>query len=252
MKKSIIKRRKRVVPAMQENMHGNQHYPSFGHGNPSEQAQFENGDGHSHQSPQPPRNGSISVEGHPQEPYLDQQPQYEAPPIDFTGYQIDRQRQSSAQSQQHPSPSNLHDQSFGSQSENPSRLSPFQSSHTRKRSYSNTEHDETASLPPENGRANRLSSISSILNPTQRREELPIDPSLSLLGQQALRQSQQHQTQQQQLPLPPGDEKPQRPGNIDTGEWLAMRKAKLRQEAEQMREMLRAKERELEELDGEG
>ncbi|KAL8718801.1 MAG: hypothetical protein Q9225_004111 [Loekoesia sp. 1 TL-2023] len=251
MKKSIIKRRKRVVPAMQEHMHGNQQHASFGVGSASEPQQFENGDGQNHQGPQTARNGSMSVENHSREQYMDHEPQYEAPPVDFTGYQIDRQRQFSTQSQQHHSPANSHEQSFGSQPENHSRLSPFQSSHTRKRSYSNTEHDDSTSSPPENGRSNRLSSISSILNPTQRREEMPIDPSLSLLGQQALRQSQASQ-QHQQLPPPPNEEKPRRPSNVDPGEWLAMRKMKLRQEAEQMREMLRAKEREIEELDGEG
>ena len=252
MKKSIIKRRKRVVPAMQEHMHHNHQHPSFSIGNPAEPQQFESGDGQNHQSPRPARNGSLSTESLDREQYIDPQPQYEAPPIDFTGYQLDRQRQFSSQSQQQNSPANPHEQSFTSQSEHHGRLSPFQSSHTRKRSYSNAEHDDAVSSPPENGRANRLSSISSILNPTQRREEMPIDPSLHLLGQQALRQSQSQQQPPHHSTAAANEDKPKRPSNVDSGEWLAQRKAKLRQEAEQMREMLRAKEREIEELDGEG
>ncbi|KAL8941955.1 MAG: hypothetical protein Q9216_001935 [Gyalolechia sp. 2 TL-2023] len=255
MKKSTIKRRKRVVPAMQEHMHNHRQQPSFGSGNGSEPPQYENGDGQNHQSPHAARDGSVSVEGHSREQYMDQQPQHEAPPIDFTGYQIERQRQFSTQSQQHTSPPNSHEQIFGSQSENHGRLSPFQSSYSRKRSHSNTDHDDSIAAPYENGRANRLSSISSILNPTQRRDDMPIDPSLSLLGQQALRQSQtaQHPPPQQPPPPPPSnDGKSRRPSSVDAAEWLAQRRAKLRQEADEIKEMLRAKEREIEELDGEG
>lgn len=253
MKKSTIKRRKRVVPAMQEHMHSNQQHPSFASGNGSELPQYENGDGQTQQSPQVARDESMSAEGLTREQHMDQQRQYETPPIDFTGYQIERPRQFSAQSQQHSSPPNPHEQVFGSQSENHGRLSPFQSTHTRKRSYSNTDHDDSNASSYENGRANRLSSISSILNPTQRREDMPIDPSLSLLGQQALRQSQSAQRQtSQQAPPPPKDEDLRRHGNIDADEWRTQRKAKLRQEIDQMKEILHAKEREIEELDGEG
>ncbi|KAL8939285.1 MAG: hypothetical protein Q9211_002810 [Gyalolechia sp. 1 TL-2023] len=253
MKKSTIKRRKRVVPAVQEHVHNDQQHPSFTSGNGSEPPQYENGDGQNHQSPHATRDGSMSVEGHSREQYMDHQPQYEAPPIDFTGYQIERQRQFSTQSQQRNSPPNPHEQVFGSQAENHGRLSPFQSSHTRKRSHSNTDQDDSIAPPYENGRANRLSSISSILNPTQRRDEVPIDPSLSLLGQQALRQSKtaQHQPPQQPPP-PPGEENPRRPSNVDAAEWLTQRKARLRQEIDQIKQMLRGKEREIDELDGEG
>ncbi|KAI4132986.1 MAG: hypothetical protein LQ338_000454 [Usnochroma carphineum] len=254
MKKSIIKRRKRVVPAMQEHVHSNQQPPSFGAGDPSEPQYFENEDVQNQLSPQGVRD--MNTDGHNQEQFVEHQPEYETPPIDFTGYQINQSRHPSTQSQQQrPSPSHAHEQPY---TEPQNRLSPFQSSHARKRSYSNTEQDNAPTSPPpsESGRANRLSSISSILNPTQqRREEMPIDPSLSLLGQQALRQSQTTQQSHQQLPPPQtsnDQQKPRRPSNVDPGEWILQRKAKLRQEAEQMREALRAKEREIEELDGEG
>lgn len=237
---------------MQEHTHNNQQLPSFDASNPTEARYFENEDVQNNQSPQPARD--MNIEGQSQDQYMDHQPQYETPPIDFTGYQINRERHASTQPQQRPSSPNAHEQSFNiPQPESQNRLSPFQSSHNRKRSYSNTERDEANSPSLEHARANRLSSISSILNPTQqRREDMPIDPSLSLLGQQALRQSQTPQQPHPQLPPSSSDQKAHRPSNVDAGEWIAQRKAKLRQEMEQMRELLRAKERELEELDGEG
>ncbi len=256
MKKSIIKRRKRVVPAMQENVHNNQQHPSFDTGNIPDGRYFEPEEVQNHQGPHGTR--EVNPDTHPQDQYMDDQAHYEAPPIDFTGYQINRDRHASIHSQQlDPPPPNAHEQTFASQPESSNRLSPFQSSHTRKRSYSNTESDNDPISPPsqqqqhESTRANRLSSISSILNPTQqRREDMPIDPSLSLLGQQALRQSQA--TPQQSHPPPPNGRDAHRPSNADVGDWTAQRKAKVRLEVDQMREMLRAKERELEELDGEG
>ncbi|KAL8918854.1 MAG: hypothetical protein Q9208_007111 [Pyrenodesmia sp. 3 TL-2023] len=259
MKKSIIKRRKRVVPAVQENVHNNQQHPSFDAGNAPEARYFELEDVPNRQSPQGARETNPDI--HPQDQYMDDQPHYDAPPIDFTGYQINRDRHASTHSQQDPPPPAAHEQSFTSPPDPSLRLSPFQSSHTRKRSYSNTEQDNDAISPPsqqhqqhESARANRLSSISSILNPTQqRRDDMPIDPSLSLLGQQALRQSQsQAAPQHSHPPPPPNGQEAHRPSNVDVGEWMAQRKAKLRLEVDQMREMLRAKERELEELDGEG
>ncbi|KAI4177594.1 MAG: hypothetical protein LQ348_005796 [Seirophora lacunosa] len=260
MKKSIIKRRKRVVPAMQENIHGGQQHPSFSAGNQPEAQYFETEDGHNHRrSPQAAQDAN--ADAHAQEQYMDHQPPYEAPPIDFTGYQINPQRQASTHSQHRSSTPSAQEQPPAPQPEPQHRLSPFQSSRARKRSYSNAENDNAASPPPENERANRLSSISSILNPTQqRRDDMPIDPSLSLLGQQALRQSQSSQQQQQQQLPPPAPPPPppsssssdQKPSNMDGAESNAQRKGRLRQEAEQLREMLKAKEREIEELDGEG
>ncbi|KAL9581769.1 MAG: hypothetical protein Q9203_005761 [Teloschistes exilis] len=249
MKKSVIKRRKRVVPAMQDQGQLVQHHPSYSATHPADTQEYSNGNSHESQhSPRMIRDAENN--GHGQEQYSDPQSQY---PIDFTGFQIDRQGQASTQSQHHAPPPNLHDQSFTSQGEQPSRLSPFSSSNARKRSYSNAERDEPSPSASETARGNRLSSISSILNPAQRRDDMPIDPSLSILGQQALQQAQQTPQQaHQQLAPPSTDAKPRRPSNVDAGEWSAQRKARLRQEADQLRGMLRAKERELEELDGEG
>lgn len=252
MKKSIIKRRKRVVPAVQDPGHLNQQHPSYSVADPSAPQDYSDENSHNSQRSPPARqNGLTNADDQGREQYTDTQPQYD-PPIDFTGYQIGRERQASAQSQHHHPPPNFPDQSFTSQGEQQNRLSPFSSSNIRKRSYSNAERDEPTPPTPDSARANRLSSISSILNPAQRREDMPIDPTLSILGQQALQQSQAPQQSHQQLPPSSTDQKPRRPSNVDAGEWLAQRKARLRQEADQMRELLRAKERELEELDGEG
>lgn len=251
MKKSVIKRRKRVVPAMQDQGQLVQHHPSYSATHPADTQEYSNGNSHDNQhSPRMTRDADSNAHG--PEQYSGPQPQYEPPAIDFTGFQIDRQRQTSTQFQHH-APPNFHDQSFTSQGEQPNRLSPFSSSNARKRSYSNTEREEPSSSASESARANRLSSISSILNPAQRRDDMPIDPSLSILGQQALQQAQQTPQQAHQQPPPlPTDAKPRRPSNVDASEWSAQRKARLRQEADQLRGLLRAKERELEELDGEG
>ncbi|KAL9640979.1 MAG: hypothetical protein Q9204_000454 [Flavoplaca sp. TL-2023a] len=248
MKKSIIKRRKRVVPVMPDQVHNDQHQSSFEITKPPDTQSLSDG------QPQNPENNASPSRDEPghtrglfREQYLDQQSQYEPPPIDFTGFQSDRQKKASSQSQQHHPPPNFYDHVSISQSDTQPRLSPFPSSNGRKRSHSNTEHEE---LTPESARSNRLSSISSILNPTQQHDDMPIDPSLSLLGQQALRQSQlprEHQQQRQQER--PNDHNP---NGLEVNERIANRKVKLRQEVDEIRAMLRAKERELEDMDGEG
>ncbi|KAL8803884.1 MAG: hypothetical protein Q9200_006046, partial [Gallowayella weberi] len=251
MKKSIIKRRKRVVPAMPDQVHNNQLQPSFEVTNPPASQSPANGHLHDAQtSAKTTKNESMGGEEPFRDQHVDQQPQFDPPPIDFTGYQIDRQRQPSTQSQHLPPPT-FYDQSLISQPESQNRLSPFPSSNVRKRSYSNAEHDEPAPATPDSTRANRLSSISSILNPTQRQDDVPIDPSLSVLGQQTLRQSQVPRESQQEPPEPASDQAPRRLSHMEPSQYLAQRKAKLRQEADEMRALLRAKERELEDLDGE-
>ncbi|KAL8995085.1 MAG: hypothetical protein Q9169_005121 [Polycauliona sp. 2 TL-2023] len=246
MKKSIIKRRKRVVPALPDQAQNDQHQPLLETIKPPDAQSSSNG-----QPQHPEKNGNTQRDepGHIgalfREQYLDHQPQYEPPPIDFTGFQIDRQRQASSQSQQHP----LYHSSVP-QSDPQHGLSPFPSSNGRKRSHSNAEHDE---LTAENARTNRLSSISSILNPTQHHGDMPIDPSLSLLGQQALRQSQiprePHQQRQQE---PSSNQSAYAINNVDAGERSFQRKARLRQEIDELRVILHTRERELEDLDGEG
>ena len=258
MKKSIIKRRKRVVPAMQEQSPGNQHLASFPVSNSEDSQYQEHAEalGQRRSSSINP-DGSINLDLRSRDAQLEHQAQY-PPPVDFTDYQIDQRRPSfnpsQQQQQQGPLPS-VHDQTIAHSVDPPNRPSPLSNKASRKRSHSNTERDESLAPTPESARANRLSSISSILNPTQhqRREEMPIDPNLSSIGQQALRHaslSTPHQTRQQ---FSPPSEPPARHHSIpESSNLRAQRKAQLRQEAEQIREMLRAKERELEELDGEG
>ena len=82
---------------------------------------------------------------------------------------------------------------------------------------------------------------------------MPIDPSLSGIGQpSARRQSQLLQLQQHpQLPPLPPEIRLRNVADGDPGGWdRTERKARLRRETEQIRELLRAKEKELEELGG--
>ncbi len=190
--------------------------------------------------------------------------QHDPPPIgvDFTGYQLDQRqdqrRRPSSHPQQHlPSLSSIHDTS--NQLSDPlaySRLSPLPGSSSRKRSYDNSERDEPSPSTPHNSGAKRLSSISSLLNhPQSASEDLPIDPNLSSISQnqQPLHRHSHPDSQPQryQLPPPTPDSRgPRQSTSSDPGGWeLRERRARLRREADQMREMLRLKEKELEELD---
>lgn len=185
--------------------------------------------------------------------------QYEPPPIgvDFTGFQIDPSRSSSRGPQQQPHfplPS-MRDPPARSSPDSQRTLSPFPGSSSRKRSFSDAHLERPAASTNESGRTNRLSSISSILNPTRRTpaDDMPIDPSLSGIGQQPRRQSQLPQIQHQQLPPPPPEIRLRNVAEGDPGGWDRIElKARLRKEAEHIREMLKAKERELEELGGDG
>ena len=191
---------------------------------------------------------------------------YEPPPIevDFTGYRLDqrqdfRRRPSGHPQQNLPSLSSIHDPSL--QPTDPvsltSRLSPLPNSSSRKRSYDNAERDNASPSTPQNS-TKRLSSISSLLNHPQQSssEEMPIDPNLSSIGQQQphLHRHSHPESQPHRYQLPPPDTNRLRQStSSDPGGWeLRERRARLRREADQIREMLRAKEREIEELDGEG
>ena len=264
MKKSIIKRRKRVVPATQEQEPSHAaHLTSFPVSTSPESHYSESHEIRHHQldspslDPNEPINLDVRIRDHQQ----DYRPRYEPAllGVDFTGYQIEQARPSSRgphqpQQQHHlPLPS-IHDPSAsGSSPDSQRTLSPFPRS-TRKRSCSDAQLDpHNNASTPESTKPNRLSSISSILNPTQRpaADEMPIDPSLSTIGQQ--QRQQPHLTQlphHPQLPPPP-DIRLRNAGDGDPGGWdKTERKARLRREAEQIREMLRAKEKELEGLDG--
>lgn len=256
MKKSIIKRRKRVVPATQE-QESNVHLTAFRVSTSPNSHYSESMDlrHHGQDSPSADLNGSGH---HEYRQHMDhQQHHYDPPPIgvDFTGYQIDQPHHAHFPLPGIRDPSVRHPSSPESQR----TLSPFIPPASRKRSFSDAQLEKPSSSPSESGRTNRLSSISSILNPTRRQpaDDMPIDPSLSGIGQLPPRQSSQlpHIPPQHQQPHPIPSENRGDPGGWDRRE----RKARLRREAEQLREILKAnerelkaKERELEELGGEG
>ena len=84
---------------------------------------------------------------------------------------------------------------------------------------------------------------------------MPIDPNLSSVGQQQqpLHRHSLPESQPQRYQLPPPSNGPRQSTSSDPGGWeLREKRAKLRMDVEQMRIELRAKERELEELGGEG
>lgn len=266
MKKSIIKRRKRVVPAMQEQESSNAHLTSFPVSTSPNSHYSEPIDPRHHRqdSPSLELNESVNLDPRARDHHLDQHHhQYDPPPIgvDFTGYQIDpHQRPSSRGPLPHPHlplPS-IHEQSARNASSPDSQrtLSPFPGSTSRKRSFSDAQLEKPSTSSTESGRTNRLSSISSILNPTRRisTDDMPIDPSLSGIGQQPpRRQPQVPQLPHPSLPPPPPEIRLRNVAEGDPGGRDRMeRKARLRREAEQIREMLKAKERELEELGDDG
>lgn len=223
---------------------------------------------HRQDSPSLERNEPANVDARARDHHLEQHHQvYEPPPIgvDFTGYRIDpHQRPSSRGPPPHPHlplPS-IHESSvrIASSPDSQRTLSPFPGSTSRKRSFSDAQLDKPSTSSTESGRTNRLSSISSILNPTGRisTDDMPIDPSLTGIGQQQQQQQPRRQSQLPQISRPPLAPPPPeiRLRSVAEGDpsgWeRTERKARLRREAEQIREMLKAKERELEELGADG
>lgn len=270
MKKSIIKRRKRVVPAMQEQPPGGQHITSFPVSQPLDQQYSEmlhqessdelvrNQDSHQSHPQDLEAHGPTDLHLHRHNQQLDHQHHpYSPPPIgvDFTNYQFDSHRRPSEQQQPPPNP---HDTTLRHSPADPSHgLGSLGPSHSRKRSFSTIDRDHPSPSTPDSARANRLSSISSILNPQSHgADDVPIDPSLSGLPPQQQRHSVHAltSTSHPQLPPPQPEMRSRSVGNGDPGGWMDQetRKARLRREAEEMREALRRKEREIEDLDGEG
>lgn len=257
MKKSIIKRRKRVVPATQEQEANHAaHLTSFPVSASPKSHYSENPElrHYRQDSPSMDLSESINLDVRVRDYPQDYQHHYEPAPlgVDFTGYQIEQPRPSSRgphQPQHLPLPS-IHDQpALRSSPESQRTLSPFPGS-TRKRSFSDAHLDAHKASTPENSRPNRLSSISSILNPTQgaSADDMPIDPSLSAIGQPQRRQPHVPQPQQQQIPQPPEIRLRAAILGDPDGRERMERKARLRREAEQIRDMLKAKEKELEDM----
>jgi len=294
MKKSVIKRRKRVVPATNEQDPNASQLSTFPVSPSPTPQQLENLEARNRQhfssidatspldlrpnpghldSPEVRNRQRIDSSMDPNSPsnlalrhndgQMEHQHQYEPPPIgvDFTGYQLDQRqdqrRRPSSHPQQHlPSLSSIHDPP--NQHPDPlsqSRLSPFPGSSSRKRSYDNSERDNPSPSTPQSSSTKRLSSISSLLNhPQMGSDDMPIDPNLSNIApnQQPLHRHSHPESQphRYQLPPPAPDGRPRQSTSSDPGGWeLKERKAKLKRETDQIRELLRAKERELEELD---
>lgn len=262
MKKSVIKRRKRVIPAAHEHSSGQSQIaklprsisPDSQHADMPkpkvvrDQAENVNPDG-SVKLGFRARGSDENLSNHHRD--------YQPPPIDFTGYQVERSRRHvDYEPEQHRiSPNTFHaDLRNVPSTEPPVSVSKTPPRNTRKRSISVAEGDVTREHHSENARLNRLSSISSILNPAQQSDEenVPIDPSLTAIDHdyyhlQPHLESQLHPT----LASPEGRSRPVAVDDPGGQEKLA-RRAQLQREAEEMREMLKAKERELAELSGEG
>ena len=298
MKKSVIKRRKRVVPATNDHDQNASQISTFPASPTPTSQQMENPESRNRHrfsldaagpldllpnpghldSPEVRNRQRIDSSMDPNSPsnlalrhnerQSENHHQYDPPPIgvDFTGYQLDQrqdqQRRPSSHPQQHlPSLSNIHE--LSNQHADPtfqSRLSPFPGSSSRKRSYDNVERDNPSPSTPQSSGNKRLSSISSLLNhPYANTEEMPIDPNLSSIipyqqqQQQPLHRHSHPESQPHRYQLPPRASEEmilRQSTSSDPGSWeLKERKARLRREAEQIREMLKAKERELEELD---
>ena len=170
MKKSTIKRRKRVVPANQEHLPDQSphvQYPTSVSPEPS----------HTELNPRRP---DTSTQIHPERPIdlefrlRERAPEnrypYEPPPIDFTGYQSIRPALTTS-----PRPHLTTPESFSRQSDlhlHPPIALPlynqtFSPNHTRKRSFSAAEGSSTPDITSDASRSSRLSSISALLNPTE-------------------------------------------------------------------------------------
>jgi GATA-binding protein len=225
MKKSIIKRRKRVVPALRDqspssaqrsppaSSNSPEGSPILDDQNPDDQMEgTQSEDSANRRLPYPPKS---SQNHHP-------------PPIDFTGFNAFPLRQN-----QHP-PSETMSISNPSPIQRPASLSPNPFSTTPAKRPSPI--DESYGDDSESSRLNRLNSISSLLNPHalqtyQKEHQLPItaddmrlDPSLLALSRQ------------------------QQQASIEAEARKVERRTQLQRETDKMREALRIKERELAEL----
>ncbi|KAG8527604.1 uncharacterized protein KY384_007757 [Bacidia gigantensis] len=195
--------------------------------------------------------------------------------VDFTGYQLQKGVEKASPSlpqksqQQLPPVSSLDPEPWTrtAESEVGSRLSPMTIS--RKRSHSNTEQSSPSTLAGstlagsmDDPNRPRLSSISQILNTPQHVsavEDYAIDPHLSHLPPHL--QQHRHPTlipppsqqpangSQNQAQLQRHDSSSQGFGSPTRGPDYADKMARLKREADQMRELLISKEKEIQELE---
>jgi GATA-binding protein, other eukaryote len=238
MKKSTIKRRKRVVPFVPDQNQNIDQSPL------SPSASPEASPGISEKGVQSPTlTTGVTSNNRPS--------RYEPTPIDFTGYQA---------------------LSTPQRFEFPRRTSPYQPSpglppiqthppssghdHGRKRSFSvveGTSDLNNRQSTPDTARSitNRLNSISSLLNPTQQSEDTVTSTSksrTSIPDDTALPSLKNYSYIKNQPLSPTAVPSHTRPLESANDSEKSNRKARLQQEADDLREMLRAKERELQEL----
>lgn len=248
MKKTIIKRRKRVVPALRDQSPTGATHSSNGssaspEASPATLAHYED---HRYMSNEPVDFRTHSTgRASPHDPHRPYS--FAPPPVDFTNY-------SGGAFPSHHQPPRLlepgqighdHPAQYGRRSASPNISNP------KKRSLAETASSAEAlavpttlelgsnQLPPIMSSANpsppgRLSSISSLLNHAGPHEDPRLDPSLAALS----RQQVQPDTRSFSHPQ----------SNASDDGRGADRRSRLQREAEQMREALRAKERELAEL----
>ncbi|GAB1204671.1 hypothetical protein APSETT445_003334 [Aspergillus pseudonomiae] len=256
---TIIKRRKRVVPALREHSPTGATQSSNGSSASPEAspAALAPHDDHYRYYSSEPMDRYKHMSGDRISPQAPRQFGFAPPPVDFTGF-----GSATMSLPHHPPPPRLLEpdrinapghspvSQFARRSLSPNPANP------KKRTLAETASSAEAvaipttlesgsnQLPPIMSAANppppgRLSSISSILNHPNTRDESRLDPSLAALSRQ------QHQHSHQALAPPP----PQPlPGVTELDSMREERRAQLQREAEEMREMLRAKERELAEL----
>jgi len=262
MKKSVIKRRKRVVPAPQ----GTQASGFDDNNHPTGSPESDDA---SSSNPSHDRRGTVNADGSIN---LGFRPRYEPRllPAPVAAQQLESQQQlpsigpaghGSDQSNLHQDNSSLNHEnrlppmaSYPSPTPRPPSLSPNSFlSPSRKRSFTAADSDAAPSNSDSNSK--RLSSIKSILNPSQQSDENSesLDPSLRLGRSPEMRYGR-----------PPS---PSSYGQGAAGTWESLsrlssardqgsdnerakveKRAALQREAERMREALKAKERELAEL----
>ncbi|MCJ1318988.1 putative electron transfer flavoprotein subunit [Xylographa vitiligo] len=261
MKKSTIKRRKRVVPALSDQglestssriLPATSVSPDASPAAVSEQQLQES------RTLNTNYDGSVSLGLRPRNRSTERQ--YEAIPTDLTGYGRPPSMSPDTYSQER-----MRNLRFSSPYNPPMSIPPLQTSPvsqsskpetTRKRSFAAAEGTGGLEVTPDSARSNRLSSISSILNPAQQSGKGTDDIIIDTGYQRSSSSQSQHRNQPYNA-MPTSEQRWKTLDYEDSGGTVtdlekSTRKAKLKREADEMRQMLEAKEKELQELDGEG
>lgn len=247
MKKSVIKRRKRVVPATAGGM-------GYEMGSPRAAVSPESDDSNIPMNGDRPK-GTVNPDGSVSLGFRrGAEPSRNLPdPTNSLRGQSSHQQQSMTANDLTSYASNPHAQTqhdtssltsdnrlppitaYPSPNHRPSSLSPnILLSPNRKRSFSTAESEIAPGGDQNQG---RLSSIKSILNPAQQASEEALDPSLRLQSRSP-----------RETPAMVAQASNDTDGDAERERRKRERREMLEQEAERMREDLRAKERELEEL----